>query len=114
MSGKPYSWVDDFLPSRRRKVVYSYVEHAIGPRFPDTKIPVPSDETPCAKEPDLWFVAAYGKAKQEREAIRLCGICWMRPECRAYGLEHPQEEGVWGGLTRTQRTSLRTSTRTTT
>ena len=107
MSGKPYAWVDDFVPSHRRTRVYSYVEHPIGPRFPNTKIPVPAEETPCLIEPELWFAVPPNETKRQQEAIALCGTCWMRPECRAYGLEHPQEKGVWGGLTETQRGRVR-------
>ena len=108
VSGKPYSWVDDFVPSRRRTVVYSWVEHVIGPRFPNTDVPVPAEETPCAKEPDIWFPTGNTMAAKKDQSLakRTCSGCWMRPECRDYGLAHPELEGVWGGLSQVERVRL--------
>lgn len=102
MSGKPYSWVDDFLPSRRRTRRYTHHEVLLTPRFLHTPVPVPAEETPCGRDPGLWFSDTAAKTK---EAKRACSYCWMLSECRAYGLTHPQEDGVWGGLTRSERQS---------
>lgn len=64
-----------------------------------TEVPVPGDPTPCSVEVELWF----GSAKEQDEASYACGTCWMRVDCREYGIEHPDEAGVWGGLSQRQR-----------
>lgn len=54
----------------------------------------PPDTTAC------WI--SDDPADQEY-AARRCVPCRAVPECQAYGLAHPKEEGVYGGLTYLER-----------
>lgn len=51
------------------------------------------------------------KARREarRIAKQICAKCpiQIRAECLTWALEHPEEEGVWGGLDMGERTKLR-------
>lgn len=50
----------------------------------------------CAEvDGDLWFPGDYGPAG---DAIAICRSCEVRPQCLRHALEHPAEEGVWGGF----------------
>lgn len=40
-------------------------------------------------------------------AKAICATCPVREECLEFALETRQEEGVWGGLTETERRRLR-------
>lgn len=93
-----FAWVDDALPRRRATRVYTHHEVELVPRFTKTDVPVPSDPVPCSEDPDEWF-----SVKGLNKAARLCRWCWMKPECMAYGLAHPELVGVWGGLNQNQR-----------
>ena len=61
------------------------------------------DRALCAEvDPDLFF--AEGKGNHTvRDARRVCAACEVRAQCLAYALEHPELEGVWGGLTEKER-----------
>jgi hypothetical protein len=75
------------------------------PRLLDsTDVPVPDEPTPCSSDdPDHWF-PERGTYEFSLEIARAgCFRCWMRPECAAYGLAHPEMQGIWGGLTHKQR-----------
>ncbi|RBY94830.1 WhiB family transcriptional regulator [Blastococcus sp. TBT05-19] len=60
--------------------------------------------SPCQESavPDAWFEA---KGVLLAEARRGCDDCPVQPECLAYALA-ADEEGLWGGLTRPERTRL--------
>jgi hypothetical protein len=110
VSGKPYAWVDEFTPSRRHTRRYTQHDPLLYPRFPDTDVPVPAEETPCVDKPEAWFPDHHAKKRDVEQAKNYCAFCWMKPECQAYGLAHPQLEGIWGGLdqrARARRTARR-------
>lgn len=99
----PSDWIDTVLPRHRRTIGIVYDEKPIGPRFPDTDVPVPAEDTPCRDEPDLWFSSGMHSRSYGAEARRICKSCWMLIECRDYGLAHPKVKGIWGGLAQNER-----------
>jgi hypothetical protein len=109
VSGKPYSWVEDATPVIRRTRRYTHHEPVLYPRFPDTEVPVPAEDTPCVKTPEAWFPTR--EQPTTAEAKRICSHCWMRPECLAYGMAHPELEGVWGGRSQRERQPYKTPSR---
>lgn len=56
-------------------------------------------------DPDLFFPAA--KAGQSTEQIArakaVCAGCPVRRQCLAFALQTRQADGIWGGLTREER-----------
>ena len=61
----------------------------------------------CTKtDPEVWFPE---KGRSPRPAKRICGLCEVREACLEFALEHNIEFGVYGGLTRNERLSLRRS-----
>lgn len=44
-----------------------------------------------------------------RMTKELCGACPLRLLCLEYALEAGEEDGIWGGLTRNERKSLKRS-----
>lgn len=53
------------------------------------------------RDPDLFFEAPVEVAR------RVCKKCEVRTVCLAWELEQePQDEGMWGGLTKRQRLVL--------
>lgn len=65
-----------------------------------TDLPVPAIGVPCAEDPEVWVGA---RTWMESYAVRVCEFCPMRPACAEYGVKHPEEIGVWGGLTQLER-----------
>lgn len=71
-------------------------------------IPAPGawiQQAACADEPtDLFF-------PEDQPGIELakaiCGACPVKPECASYAIAIPSLDGIWGGLTRHERTKLR-------
>lgn len=43
-----------------------------------------------------------------RAAISVCQRCPVRQECLTHALRYPEPWGIWGGMTPSQRTHLRT------
>lgn len=110
MSEKPLGWYDDHGVGGALRATRSFTgnEHRdpLVPRLLDTTgVPVPDEPTPCSQDdPDHWF-PEKGTYQWSLDIARAgCSVCWMRPECAEYGLEHPEMHGVWGGLTKKQRT----------
>lgn len=58
---------------------------------------------PCALDP-RWISEDAGEL---HDAARHCEGCPVPIECRAFGIAHPREAGVYGGLTPVQRTLQR-------
>ena len=54
----------------------------------------------CVEYPDVDFFRTW------RKAVDVCGRCDVQSECLQYALEHKITEGVWGGLTATDRKML--------
>lgn len=109
MAERPtFAWFDDLLPSRRATRVRTFHELLLFERLPDTDVPIPAEPTLCAEKPDDWFPE---KGQPVGWVKALCRSCWMLQECRKYGLDHPDEDGVWGGLTPAERRSYVTKRR---
>jgi WhiB family redox-sensing transcriptional regulator len=36
-------------------------------------------------------------------ALAFCSVCPVRPDCLEYALAKPEREGIWGGMTVSQR-----------
>ncbi|MDQ3979797.1 MAG: WhiB family transcriptional regulator [Actinomycetota bacterium] len=53
---------------------------------------------------DVFFPATDEEAE---EAKAICASCPVREECLSFALQTRQEDGVWGGLTETERRRLR-------
>lgn len=76
--------------------------------------------TPMLRD-DWWRVAACRNAEAElffpvsdrpasarsiRQAKMVCESCPVSRQCLRYALENRQEQGIWGGLTETERSAL--------
>jgi WhiB family redox-sensing transcriptional regulator len=44
---------------------------------------------------------------QAEEAKAVCAGCPVRPDCLAFALDTEQNDGVWGGLSETERRALK-------
>ncbi len=61
--------------------------------------------TPCASQPLLFD---YDATRAERDAARtLCRACPARPACASHALNRPDETGVWGGTSDSDRRRVR-------
>lgn len=61
-------------------------------------------------EPDLFFPhgeTAREAAEQTTRAKKVCNGCPVRLHCLLYALAAHPQDGIWGGLTVTQRARLR-------
>ncbi len=57
--------------------------------------------------PDLWF-PEIGDEKSKDAAQKICRTCWVRLECLRFDMTMPEpQHGIWGGLTKGQRSRLR-------
>jgi len=65
----------------------------------------------CEGEPDVFFFEEEGKDQNMRYktqlAKQICSECPVRLLCLEYALESNEPYGIWGGLTRAERTELR-------
>ncbi len=43
---------------------------------------------------------------ERNKAAKECGKCPVIDQCRQYGVQHPKESGVYGGLVETQREQI--------
>jgi WhiB family redox-sensing transcriptional regulator len=60
------------------------------------------------KDPGLFFpVDARASEEKVQEALGICAVCVVRPECLNYALETNQQAGIWGGYEEDERRSLR-------
>lgn len=63
------------------------------------------DQAACrGLDTDVFFPVTDEEAA---EAQAVCAVCPVREECLEYALVTGQEDGVWGGLTETERRRLR-------
>ena len=59
----------------------------------------------CAQiDPEVFFPST---GQPGREARRVCAGCSVRAECLEWALRTDQRYGIWGGLSETQRRTLR-------
>jgi WhiB family redox-sensing transcriptional regulator len=57
-----------------------------------------------AEDPDLFFT---GTPEAIKEAISICHQCPVRIRCAEYAINNEITDGVWGGLTESDRRSIR-------
>ena len=63
------------------------------------------DDAACrGLDTDVFFPVTDEEAE---EAKAICETCPVREECLEFALATRQEDGVWGGLTETERRRLR-------
>ena len=63
---------------------------------------------PCTNAPDLFFLG-QAEAYYAKLALRLCReSCPIKRECGQYALEFREDEGIWGGMTPSERRKIRT------
>lgn len=59
---------------------------------------------PCFNGTELPRGHWTSESKAERvKAAKECETCAVLTQCRAYGIDHPKETGVYGGLIESQR-----------
>jgi len=60
-------------------------------------------------DPDLFFPISLTEASagQVSRAKAYCARCSVRSECIRFALDHPDVQGVWGGMTDNERKNLR-------
>lgn len=64
------------------------------------------DHLPCRQAPDLYF-ATVGEMHEIRLAKKACQPCPIRAMCLEYALKHNEHEGIWGGMTASERKKIR-------
>lgn len=50
-------------------------------------------------DPELFF----GDRGSHAAAKAVCACCPVLSECREYGIAHPDQSGIWGGMSQNQR-----------
>ena len=65
------------------------------------------DDAACAGSGTDLFFPISEEDPQVEVAKEVCAECPVKDECLAYALSTNQTEGVWGGLTGTERRRLR-------
>lgn len=68
-----------------------------------------SDRAACLGQDDVDFHST--NETHIFEAKRICGMCPVRTECLMDALERDDDHGVYGGLTASERATLRTRRR---
>ncbi len=67
-------------------------------------------EARCQHEPETFCITAPEDGDEPpyptKEQTLCCGLCPVRNECLEYALKQNEPAGVWGGMTRYQRTLL--------
>lgn len=60
-------------------------------------------------DPDLFFPISLtpASAPQIAWAKAHCARCVVRSECIRFALDHPEVQGIWGGMTDNERNNLR-------
>lgn len=74
----------------------------------DPSVPYPemTGDEPCRQDPDLWFPENGAHTGVPRS---FCRTCLVVADCRAWALANPHlaSEGVWGGMSLTERNAVR-------
>lgn len=55
---------------------------------------------------DLWFPEDGDGEELEQQAKTICGNCPVRQQCLRWVFDHPQNYGIFGGLTPADRRKL--------
>ncbi len=61
----------------------------------------------CNDMADVDFFPSAEDVAAIRRAQAVCDSCPVMDECLTYALETNQSEGIWGGMTATERAKLR-------
>jgi len=61
-----------------------------------------SDAACATTDPELWF-PELDSLWRVREAKNICEKCPVKKECLEYALVNGFKEGIWGGLSPTER-----------
>jgi WhiB family transcriptional regulator, redox-sensing transcriptional regulator len=62
-----------------------------------------------SSDPDAWFPEIGEDASHSartKRALHTCRECPVRIACLRYSLEHGETEGIWGGMTKVQRSRM--------
>ncbi|MGW5042149.1 WhiB family transcriptional regulator [Streptomyces parvulus] len=74
----------------------------------DPSVPYPemTGDEPCRQDPDFWFPEQGVNAGPPKA---FCHTCPALTDCRAWALANPHltGEGIWGGMSRTERNAAR-------
>lgn len=54
-------------------------------------------------DPELFYPEKGGSTAP---AKGICGRCEVRDDCLQWALEHDERDGIWGGLSKTERRRL--------
>ncbi len=65
------------------------------------------DAAACARRPDVDFFVSPEDAPGVERATAVCASCPVAAECLAFAIETNQPDGIWGGMTATERSRLR-------
>lgn len=57
-------------------------------------------------DPELWWADDPNHVRSQL-ALNICAACPVRAACRDHALDGRETEGIWGGLTASQRRALR-------
>ena len=61
----------------------------------------------CASvDPEIFFPEKGGGSGLSRQPKSVCAGCPVTRECLAFALDHAIDEGVWGGLTASERSGM--------
>jgi WhiB family transcriptional regulator, redox-sensing transcriptional regulator len=58
-------------------------------------------------DPAVMAVFYPGAGKSAEPAKRICADCPVRIDCLSHALDHPEEQGIWGGTTDNERDRIR-------
>ncbi|MFJ6567538.1 WhiB family transcriptional regulator [Streptomyces sp. NPDC091292] len=72
------------------------------------------DAACIGEEPELFFPRGESERWEHsiEQAKRICGGCDIRIDCLRYAVDNAEAEGVWGGLTPSERRRFRRALRT--
>lgn len=74
----------------------------------DPNVPYPemTGDEPCRQDPDFWFPEQGVNSGPPKV---FCLTCPVLADCRAWALANPHlaGEGIWGGMSRTERNAVR-------
>lgn len=63
------------------------------------------------EDPEMWFPISYqATGPQVMEAKAICRTCPIAADCLQYALQAGEDEGIWGGLTPSERRRARATT----
>lgn len=66
------------------------------------------------EDPELFFptgAAGPESERQSQQAKEVCGRCMVRLDCLEYAVLNGETEGIWGGMTPSERLRIRDANR---